>query len=109
MKLPKLHKPEPTGLAMAAAPVLLVVAIVGVMIGLDRKGHYTGVDVVDHHYDPATAAELNKNNCTRYLPSADESLIAVSCDPSNVVPSVITYTEPKRFGWRPSFDYSLPQ
>jgi hypothetical protein len=108
MKLPKLLKPEPTGLAMAAAPVIIAFAIVGAMIGLNRAGVHVGVNVVDHHYDPAIAAELNKNNCTRYLPNADESVIAVSCDPSNVVPAVITYTEPKRFGWRPSFDYSLP-
>lgn len=105
----KIRKPAPNGIVVATAPVVLVFAMVAGMIAADRKGHHTGIEVVDHKYDPAIAAELNKNNCTRYLPSADESLVSISCDPSNVVPDVIVYTQPKQFGWRPSFGYQLPQ
>lgn len=104
----KFSKPSPTGAVAAFTPVLLVFAMVGGMIAADRNGHRIGVNVVDHKYDPTVAAELNKDNCTRYIPRADKALIGASCDPSNVVPDVIVYTQPEQFGWRPSFDY-LPQ
>jgi hypothetical protein len=94
--------------AVAAAPVLLVIAMVGGMIAADRAGHYTGIEVVDHKYDPAIAAELNKDNCTRFKPRDDKAVFEVSCDPSNVTPDNIVYTQPEQFGWRPSFDY-LPK
>ncbi len=99
-----------TGPVWAVAPVLLALAIPFGLIGLEKAGVNLFVNKVDHHYDPAVAAELNKNNCHTYSARTDEALYQVDCSrPAPQGP--FTYTQPKRFGWQPSpeFRYTLPQ